>query len=69
MISQQIEYVMWGLPKHSTERYDEVLLLSNASDWKRVERCKELASKDGFHSFRIAAIDLSKAPDFTGAAQ
>jgi len=58
MISQQIEYVMWGLPKHSTERYDEVLLLS-----------KELASKDGFHSFRIAAIDLSKAPDFTGAAQ
>lgn len=59
-----VEYVLYGLPKHSTERYDEVLLLSDASDYSRVERCKELATRDGFHSFRIAAIDLSKPPDF-----
>lgn len=60
----RIEYVLWGLPRESTERYDEVLLLSDASDYKRVEKVKELAGRDGFHSFRIAAIDLGTVPDF-----
>lgn len=59
-----IEYVMWGIPKGETERYTEVLLLSDASDPRRVECVKELAARDGFHSFRIAAIDLRIAPDF-----
>ena len=59
-----IEYVLYGLPKQSTERYDEVILLSDASNFKRVEKVKELAAKDGFHSFRIAAIDLNQKPDF-----
>lgn len=54
-----IEYVMWGLPAGSTERYDEVLLLSDASDPARVAKVKELAGKDGWHSFRVAAVDLS----------
>jgi hypothetical protein len=41
-----------------------VILLSDASNFKRVEKVKELAAKDGFHSFRIAAIDLNQKPDF-----
>lgn len=61
----QIEHLLYGLPAGSIERYDEVLLLSDASDPKRVEKVKELAGKDGFHSFRIATVDLSQPPDFT----
>lgn len=60
----KLEYAMWGLPAGCTERYEEVLLLS-ASDVRKVERVKELAARDGFHSFRIAAIDLDVPPDFT----
>ena len=59
-----IEYVMWGIPKGSTERYDEVVLLSDASDAARVEKVKQLATQDGFHSFRIAGINMTEIPDF-----
>jgi hypothetical protein len=62
------EQVMWGLPKGSTERYDEVLLLTNATD-EKIARVKQLASVGGFHSFRIASIDLSVAPDFPGTVR
>ena len=51
--------------KRAQGRYEEILLLSNASDVRKVERVKELAARDGFHSFRIAAIDLDVPPDFT----
>ena len=60
-----MEHLLYGLPKGETERYTEVLLLSDASDPQRVEKVKALATKDGFHSFRIAAVDLSQPPDFT----
>lgn len=58
------ETVLYGLPKGATERYDEVLLLTNGTP-ERIAKVKELATKDGFHSFRVAVIDLSKPPDFT----
>lgn len=58
------ETVLYGLPKDSTERYEEVLLLTNATP-KLIAEVKVLAAKDGFHSFRIAVIDLSTPPDFT----
>jgi hypothetical protein len=60
------ELVMWGIPKGCTERYQEVILLTNATH-ETAERVKVLASRDGFHSFRTAKIDLSVAPDFTKA--
>jgi hypothetical protein len=59
-----IERVMYGLPKDSTERYEEVLLLTNIQSDKQIERVKELASKDGFHSFRVAEINLAVVPNF-----
>jgi hypothetical protein len=58
------ETVLYGLPKGETERYREVLLLTNATP-EKIERVKLLATKDGFHSFRVAEIDLSVKPDFT----
>ena len=62
------ETVLYGLPKGATERYEEVLLLTNATPDK-IERVKALAARDGFHSFREAKIDLSTPPDFTKAVQ
>jgi hypothetical protein len=58
------ETVLYGIPKGKTERYDEVLLLTNATP-ESIDKVKVLAAKDGFHSFRIATIDLTTPPDFT----
>lgn len=58
------EVVLYGIPKGKTERYDEVLLLTNATP-EKIARVKVLAAKDGFHSFRAATVDLSVPPDFT----
>ena len=62
------ETLLYGIPKDETERYTEVLLLSNATPSK-IKQVKELAAKDGFHSFRVAVIDLSTPPDFTKAVR
>ena len=58
------ETVLYGLPKGATERYEEILLLTNATP-EKIEQVKILAARDGFHSFRVAEIDLSTPPDFT----
>jgi hypothetical protein len=58
------ETILYGIPKGSTERYEEVLLLTNATP-ETIKKVKVLAAKDGFHSFRVAKIDLSAPPDFT----
>jgi len=58
------ETVLYGLPKGETERYTEVLLLTNATP-ALIEKVKVLAARDGFHSFRVAVIDLTVKPDFT----
>lgn len=58
-----IERILYGIPQGETERYMEVLLLTNATDTK-IEIVKEIAARDGFHSFRIAAVDLGVVPNF-----
>ena len=65
---ENTETVLYGLPKGATGRYEEVLLLTNATP-EKIERVKVLATRDGFHSFRVAEIDLSVAPDFTKAVR
>jgi hypothetical protein len=57
------ETLLYGIPKGATERYEEVLLLTNATQ-EKIERVKDLATRDGFHSFRVAQIDLSTPPNF-----
>jgi hypothetical protein len=61
-----IETVLYGLPKGATERYEEELLLTNATP-EKIKQVKMLAARDGFHSFRVAKIDLSAPPDFAKA--
>ena len=63
-MERRIETLLYGLPAGATERYEEVLLLTNATP-ETIERVKVLAAKDGFHSFRVAEIDLSTPPDFS----
>ena len=60
------ETILYGLPRNATERYEEVLLLTNATP-EKIKQVKVLAAKDGFHSFRVANIDLSTPPNFTKA--
>ena len=62
------ETVLYGLPKGSTERYEEVLLLTNATP-ERIAKVKVLAARDGFHSFRTATMDLTTPPNFKKAVK
>lgn len=59
------ETLLYGLPQGATERYEEVLLLTNATP-EKIAKVKVLAAKDGFHSFRVAEINLGIAPNFAG---
>ena len=57
------EMLLYGLPKGKTERWKEVLLLTQATT-ESIERVKVLATRDGYHSFRVATVDLDVPPDF-----
>jgi hypothetical protein len=52
--NKNTETLLYGLPKGGSE---EVCLLSNATP-EKIERVKELATRDGFHSFRVAVMNL-----------
>ncbi len=52
------ETLLYGLPKGATERHEEVLLLSNATP-EKIAKVKVMAARDGFHSFRVAEMNLS----------
>ncbi len=59
------EIVLYGKRADQTaDDWREELLLTNATP-ELIEKVKALATKDGFHSFRVAEIDLSVAPDFS----
>ena len=61
-----MEMLLYGLPKNETERYAEVLLATQCRSSKDVDAAKAAASKDGFHSFRVATFNWEK-PDFSKA--
>lgn len=58
------EYVLWGLPKDSTDRLDEKVLYTQAKTPADLDRVKHKASLDGWHSFRVQTLDLDAVPDF-----
>ena len=57
--------VVYGLSARDTERWQEALLAETCRTAADVEAVKVAAAKDGWHSFRVARIDLSQPPDFT----
>jgi hypothetical protein len=66
-MASEKEYVLWGLPKGSNDHLDAVVLLSCGRSPEDVEKVKKLASKEGWHTFRVQVIDLSKPFDASAA--
>ena len=56
------ENILYGIPESETERYMEIIL-TVSTDMERIEAVKVMASKDGFHSFRISTFSGEK-PSF-----
>lgn len=59
------ELVLWGIPQGSNDAIDEKVLFTKARTENDIERIKALASRDGWHSFRVQVLDLEEKPDFT----
>jgi hypothetical protein len=59
-VSDTIEHTLWGIPAGESDRLHEKVLFSG--DPKYHNRVRELASLDGFHSFRVTKLDLSQNP-------
>jgi len=60
-----MRYVLWALPKGKKDPIYERILLSSATK-ADIAKIKKLATKDGWHSFRVMPLD-GKKPDFVGA--
>lgn len=60
-----MEQIVYGLAKGETERYMESLLAVCKTN-EQVQRVKDAAAKDGFHSFRVATYN-GEAPNFAKA--
>lgn len=61
------EALVYGLRSGQTERYTEELLAAipvNEKTDENINRVKETATKDGWHSFRVANFSQGEAPQF-----
>ena len=56
--------IVWGLPAGETEVWKETLLAETCRTDADVAAVKAAASKDGWHSFRVASWN-GEAPDFS----
>lgn len=59
-----MDYLLYGLRKENTERWQEELMLSCGKSEADQDKVIALASKQGWHSFRKATFNGEK-PDFT----
>jgi len=57
------EYLLYALEAGEHQSYMETLLIATP-DKKQVERVKQIASNDGWHSFRETTFNW-EAPNFT----
>jgi len=60
---------LWALPKGEMERYMEVLISETCQNEADIERIKARAARDGYHSFRVAKINLDEPPNFAAAVE
>lgn len=65
MNKSNCEIVVWGLPAGSTDPIDEQILSTRCKTIEDIERIKQLAIADGWHSIRVVYMDMTKKPDFT----
>lgn len=57
------EYILWGLPKGEHDHLHAAILYTQGRTPADVERVRRLAERDGWHSFRVQVIDLSREWD------
>jgi len=60
------EFLLYGLAKDATERWQEDLLATGLPTREAAEPIKTRAAADGFHSFRVAEFKGGQ-PDFAAA--
>lgn len=61
------EILIYAIPKNETERYTEDLISSRCKSQKDVDAVIKAASKDGWHSFRVAGFTHGEMPNFARA--
>jgi len=61
------EYVLWGIPKGQTDALHSTILYTQGKTPAEVEKIKKIAARDGWHSFRVQVLDLSKEWDAAAA--
>ena len=59
------ELILWGMPKGKTDPLHENILATKCKTVDHVRKVCDAAHKDGWHSFRVAGLDLNEKPDFT----
>lgn len=60
------EFLLYGLEQGETREYMETLLYSGAKTLAQIEKVKELAADNGFHSFRVTTYN-GEPPNFAKA--
>lgn len=61
------EYILWGQPKGKSDPLYAQVLSTQAKSMQDVEKVKKVASRDGWHSFRVQILDLSEPFDASAA--
>ena len=62
-----VSLTLWARPKGQTDALYEQPIYTVGRTMEDVERVKKLAAKDGWHTFRVQRIDLSKPFDAQAA--
>ena len=60
-----IERILWGV-KQGDPDWQEVVLSRRKEKFDMVIR---IATRDGYHKFRVAVLDMSIPPDFKGVVR
>lgn len=60
------ELILYGIAAGNTERWQEEILSTQCRNKAELEAIKERATRDGWHSFRVATWN-GEAPDFLAA--
>jgi hypothetical protein len=58
-------YTLFALDKHETRPYMETFLCEVQTP-EQLEKVREMAKEQGFHSFRQSTIEMNTVPNFTG---
>lgn len=54
---EECELILWGLPKGETDPIHQKVLYTKAKNMKQIDSIKEIAAKDGWHSFKVQKLD------------